>query len=82
MSAALPQTIGVTVLPATPHILTRAEAMAYVKVRSQGAFCAWCHRWRVRPQSRGRYSKVVLDLALSREAGIRHTPASFKRAAA
>lgn len=66
----------------TPDVMTRREAMVYVKRRSEGAFCEWCQRWRVKPVSRGRYSRNVLDLALAREAGTVRTPASMRSKAA
>lgn len=55
----------------TPVVLTRAEAKAYVKRRSEGAFCEWCQRWQVRAAFRGRYSRSHLDVALQREARAR-----------
>lgn len=61
----------------TPNLLTRTEARAYTKRPSQGGFCAWCRRWKVKPVSRGRYSRRDLDLALSREAKLTPTPATI-----
>lgn len=55
-------------LVTTGEILTRTEAMAYVKRTSEGAFSAWCKTWRVRPHRRGRYSRTQLNAALSQEA--------------
>ncbi len=52
----------------TSDVLTRTEAMAYVKRRSEGAFCEWCQKWGVKPADRGRYSRSRLDVALAREA--------------
>jgi hypothetical protein len=49
--------------PKTGQILTRAEARAYVKRKSEAAFCEWCKRWHVHPFARGRYSKAHLDRA-------------------
>jgi len=60
-------------------ILTRAEAMKYVRRSSHAAFSAWCSKWRVRAEGRGRWSKARLDLALSREAGTAHIPANLHR---
>lgn len=64
---------------ARPDVLTRAEAKAYIKRPSEGAFVAWCKRWKVRPASRGRYSRPTLDLALDRECGLARTPATIQR---
>jgi hypothetical protein len=61
----------------TPNLLTRTEARAYTKRPSQGGFCAWCRRWKIKPVSRGRYSRRDLDLALSREAKLMPTPATI-----
>lgn len=55
-------------LVTTGEILTRTEAMAYVKRTSEGAFSAWCKTWRVKPWRRGRYSRTQLNVALSHEA--------------
>lgn len=61
-----------TPLPTAPmankDVLTRAEAMAYVKKNSTTAFCVWCRKWGVRPGVRGRYSRQRLDVVLDREA--------------
>jgi hypothetical protein len=67
---------GVTVAP----ILTRAEAMKYVRRSSHAAFSEWCSKWHVRAEGRGRWSKARLDLALAREAGTAHVPANLRRA--
>lgn len=56
-----------TTLPQSERILTRSEARAYVKRHSEAAFCDWCKKWRIKPFSRGRYSRDQLDLALERE---------------
>ncbi len=54
--------------PAAPsEILTRTEAMAHAKSRSHAAFCVWCAANKVKPATRGRYSRTQLDLALQRE---------------
>jgi hypothetical protein len=63
----------------TSDILTLEEAVAYAKHPSRWAFYKWASRWRVKPQSRGRYSRNVLDLAIAREAGLARTPASMRR---
>lgn len=60
-------------------ILTRAEAMIYVGRKSHAAFSAWCARWQVRAECRGRWSRTRLDLALAREAGAAHIPASLRK---
>lgn len=49
-------------------ILTRAEAKAYVKRRSNSSFGQWCREYRVKPYHRGRYSRDQLDIALRFEA--------------
>lgn len=49
-------------------VLTRAEARAFAKHRSDTAFDRWCSRWRVGPCSRGRYARGQLERALEREA--------------
>lgn len=53
---------------APSEILTRTEAMAHTKRRSHAAFCVWCAANKVKPASRGRYSRTQLDMALQREA--------------
>lgn len=63
---------------ATSLVLTRGEAKVYVKRPSEGAFVAWCRRWKISPASRGRYARAALDLALEREGGIAHTPATLR----
>lgn len=63
----------------TQLVLTRSEAKIYVKRLSEGAFSAWCARWKVKPGARGRWSRAALDLALEREGGLRHTPATLRR---
>lgn len=68
---------GVSVAP----ILTRAEAMKYVRRSSDAAFSEWCAKWHVRAEGRGRWSKARLDLALAREAGTAHMPANLRRSA-
>lgn len=62
----------------TLQVLTRGEAKVYVKRPSEGAFVAWCRRWKIRPASHGRYARRELDLALEREGGIKHTPATLR----
>jgi hypothetical protein len=52
----------------TQDVLTRAEAMAYVKKPGRSAFHDWCKTWHVHPSIRGRYSRQRLDIALEREA--------------
>lgn len=52
----------------TADVLTRAEAMAYVKRNSPAAFCEWCQKWGVKAASRGRYSRQRLDIAIDKEA--------------
>ena len=47
-------------------ILTRAEAIAYVKLGSRSALQRWCAKWNV-PANR-RYPKTQLDRGLEREA--------------
>lgn len=61
------------------HILTRAEARQYVRRTSDAAFSAWCARWQVRAECRGRWSRARLDLALAREAGTAHVPANLRK---
>lgn len=56
------------VMASTADVFTREEAKAYAKKNSEGAFCAWCRAWGVKPQIRGRYSRQRLDMALQREA--------------
>lgn len=63
----------------SPLVLTRGEAKTFVRRPSEGAFVAWCKRWRVKPGSRGRWSRAALELALERESGIAHTPATLRR---
>lgn len=60
-------------------ILTRAEARKYVRRTSDAAFSAWCARWQVRAECRGRWSRARLDLALAREAGTAHVPANLRK---
>ena len=60
-------------------IMTRTEAKAYVRRSSEGAFVAWCKRWKVKPHSRGRYARAQLDRALERETGVVRTPATLRR---
>lgn len=62
----------------TSLVLTRGEAKIYVKRPSEGAFVAWCKRWKIRPASHGRYARADLDLALEREGGLKHTPATLR----
>jgi hypothetical protein len=62
------QRVAELLRPREDAILNRAEAMAYVKRRSEGAFSKWCRTYRVKPYHRGRYSRQQLDVALSFEA--------------
>lgn len=62
-----------------PAILTRAEAMRYVRRSSKGAFYAWLSRWYGPRGAQNRYSKTRLDLALAREAGEARTPAGMRK---
>lgn len=64
----LPSAASEDVLSPTEVVLTRAEAMAYVKRHSEGAFSDWCRRWGVYAAIRGRYSRQRLEVALDREA--------------
>lgn len=63
----------------TSDMLTLAEATAYVKRPSAWAFYKWARQWRVKSKTRGRYSRAALDLALERESGLTHTPATLQR---
>lgn len=65
--------------PTVAPILTRREAMMYVRRKSLRAFYDWAKRWNVRPDTAGRWSKTRLDLALAREAGVAHTPANLRK---
>ena len=60
-------------------ILTRREAMKYVRRNSTQAFSEWAARWGCRAEMRGRWSKTRLDLALAREAGAARTPAGMRK---
>jgi hypothetical protein len=60
-------------------ILTRTEAMRYVRRSSKGAFYAWLARWYGPRGAQNRYSKTRLDLALAREAGEARTPAGMRK---
>jgi hypothetical protein len=51
----------------TDEVMTRSEAMLYVKRRSVGSFHNWCHEFHVKAYRRGRYSRTHLDIALDRE---------------
>lgn len=71
----------------TPEVLTREQAMDYVRIIGHGITKARLkafYRWRSRHKIRGksRYSRGVLDLALAREAGVVRMPASLRRQAA
>lgn len=65
--------------PTVAPILTRQEAMQYVRRKSLRSFYDWAKRWNVRPDTAGRWSKTRLDLALAREAGTAHTPANLRK---
>lgn len=67
----------VQIAPAS--VMTRKEAMAYVRRTSTQAFHDWAARWYGPRGAKNRYSKSRLDLALAREAGTAHTPASFRK---
>lgn len=60
-------------------ILTRTEAMRYVRRTSTQAFHDWVARWYGPRGAKNRYSKTRLDLALAREAGTAHTPANLRK---
>ncbi len=60
-------------------ILTRREAMRYVRRNSTQAFSEWAARWGCRAEMRGRWSKTRLDLALAREAGTARMPAGMRK---
>lgn len=66
---------AVKVLP----VLSKADATKYVGYGDEKQFQRWCARWRVGQCARGRYRTRDLDLALEREGGLRHTPASLRR---
>lgn len=70
-------------VPAQPcPILTRPEAIRYVRTDSDSAFSRWCVRWHVRPCSQGRYARRQLDAALQREAlGTRRRPTATAKPA-
>lgn len=63
----------------TDKIMSRKEAMIYTRHRSNPAFTAWAKRWEIRTDSRGRWSRTRLDLALEREAGAARIPAQLNR---
>ncbi|HKB90286.1 MAG TPA: hypothetical protein VKC60_07185 [Opitutaceae bacterium] len=63
----------------TSVILTRAEAIEYVKKRSNSSFDRWVSKWGVRSSAHGRYSRAHLDLALAREGGYARVPASIRK---
>lgn len=60
-------------------IMTRTEAMRYVRRTSTQAFHDWVARWYGPRGAKNRYSKTRLDLALAREAGTVHIPAGLRR---
>lgn len=64
----------------TDAILTREEAVVYVKAINERAFDAWRAKWHVKPCGYRRYSRNTLDLGLAREAGVVRVPASMRRA--
>lgn len=71
---------GLRNAPSTsPDILTLAEAKIYTRRPSKTAFFEWCQRWKVKPHSRGRYGRAQLDLALQRESGAAHLPATLRK---
>lgn len=51
--------------PTVAPILTRREAMLYVRRKSLRSFYDWAKRWNVRPDTAGRWSKTRIDLALT-----------------
>lgn len=63
-------------------ILTRAEAMAFTKQPTPRAFDDWRRKFGVRSVGLHRYSRKHLLLALNREAGEVHMPASLRRKSA
>lgn len=65
--------------PSAAPILTRTEAMRYVRRTSTQAFHDWVARWYGPRGAKNRYSKARLDLALAREAGTAHTPANLRK---
>jgi len=82
LSAHQPQALTVAAgsgMYGSKPILTRAEARQYVRRTSDAAFSAWCARWQVRAECRGRWSRARLDLALAREAGTAHVPANLRK---
>lgn len=69
--ATLQQVRNGSVMIDVPEVMTRAEAMAFVRRKSDRAFGRWCKKWRVRSVSHGRYSRTQLNMALNKEARIR-----------
>lgn len=63
----------------TPEIMTRAEMKAFLRCESEGAFVAYCRRWKIKPVGHGRWSRAQAELAIGREAGIEHTPLTLRR---
>lgn len=69
---AMAQRVAQLIAPVKPGpVLTREEAMLHTKHRSDSAFDDWCGRMKVKPCSRGRYSRGHLDRALLKEASQR-----------
>lgn len=68
---AIAQRTAALVVAYRSPILTRDEAMTYVKIASVRTFFRWLSRHRVQCAAPGRYSRRALDLALEREAAPR-----------
>jgi len=49
-------------------VLTPEEAMVLVGKNSPSGLHRWCERYKVRPCSKGRYSRRALEMALNKEA--------------
>ena len=60
-------------------ILTTEEAVRFSKLGSDSALYRWSDKWGVRPVAHGRWSRAQIELAMEREAGLTHTPASLKK---
>jgi hypothetical protein len=65
---AIADAVTARISSAPSEILTRTEAMAHAKHKSHAAFCVWCAANKIKPATRGRYSRTQLDMALQREA--------------
>lgn len=77
--AAVREELAAFQAPPVAPIMTRTEAMRYVRRTKTQSFHDWVARWYGPRGAKNRYSKTRLDLALAREAGTAHTPANLRK---